>query len=187
MSVQAFNKLAIQLLSDMSSVFPELITAKEQIEAIVKHDNRSTLPMVLFESTNDSVENKNIERYAFGIEFDTFMEKLSAKNRKKVQKYFDELSSLLEKTDLGTKEVANRMRILKESNALEEIDNLLKDPSQLLSLINDPSQLESLISTMKQNPELAEMANQVTKNFKEQDVSSLMQAAAPALLKLQFN
>ena len=186
MSVPAFNKLSIQLLSDMSSVFPELITAKEQIEAILKHDNRSTLPMVLFESTNDS-ENKNIERYAFGIEFDTYMDKLSAKNRKKVQKYFDELSSLLEKTESGTKEVANRMRVLKESNALEEIDNLLKDPSQLLSLINDPSQLESLISTMKQNPELAEMANQVTKNFKEQDVSALIQAAAPALLKLQFN
>lgn len=185
-TVQAFNKLAMQLLSDMSSVFSkELASAKAQLEAMIKHDQASTLPMVLFEPAGDA-DPASPSRHAFGIDFGDYYDKLSGKNQKKVQRYFQELSNLVRQCDSGTRVVADRMRALKESSALEQIDELIKDPKNIINLIQDPSQLMGLVDTMKQNPELSAMADQITQNLQTADISQLMQAAAPALMNLQF-
>ena len=185
-TVVAFNKLALQLLSDMSSVFPkDLASAKAQVEAMIKHDQASTLPMVLFEPSGEA-DPASPSRHALGVDFEIYYDKLSGKNQKKVSKYFDELTKLMKECDDGTKLVSERMRAFKESNALEQIDELISDPKNILNLLQDPSQLTSLVDTMKQNPELSAMADQITANFQTADISQLMQAAAPMLMNMQF-
>jgi hypothetical protein len=161
-TIRPFNQAASDFLTDIARVFPEdtfVAQAKHLVDTAVKINEATVLPMVSFVGTGAPVEAELVEinRTIFEIPTDHFSglyAGLNDTNKEIIDKYMRNMAILAVRADQEVKDMATRVRELKETQAFKEFEGLVQNPQQILGMLQNPSELGQMMESVLSNPEL---------------------------------
>lgn len=159
----AFNQLAADFLSDIGRVFPDdrvVAQASALVSAAVSMNERSILPAVAFMDGMPQEEWAILGRGMFQIParaMESFVEHMTSENKAIMQRYVDNMATLLTKTYARKDQLNAVVANLKQGDTMQEIQNILANPHLIMQFIQDPGKIESLGNGLLANPQLKQI------------------------------
>lgn len=164
-TIRPFNQAASDFLTDIARVFPDdsfVAQAKHLVDTAIKINEGTVLPMVSFVGTGSPTESELVQlnRTVFEIPADHFSslyDGLNDTNREIIDKYMRNMAILAVRADDEVKDMASRVRELKETQAFKEFENLVRNPQKILGMLQNPSELGQMMESVLSNPELKDL------------------------------
>jgi len=159
----AFNQTASDFLHDIGRVFPDnqmVAKASALVSAAVSMDENTLVPALVFMDGKPEDEWRTMERQMFQIpaaEMASLIADMTPDNKAIMQRYVDNLGTILTRTLAQRDELNRVVGDLKQGGAMEKIQGLVKDPQKALSLLQDPSALGGLGEGLLSNPQAGAM------------------------------
>lgn len=192
-TIRPFNQAASDFLTDIARVFPDdslVAQAKHLVDTAIKINEGTVLPMVSFIGTTSPSEEQlvQINRTVFEIpsdHFESLYNGLNDLNKQIIDKYMRNMAILSLKADQEIKDMAERIRGLKETQAFKQFEGLVQNPQQILGMLQNPSELNQMMESVLSNPELKDLTESLQNmDFSPEMMGSLAQIG-PLMSQLQ--
>lgn len=179
MLTKAFNQLTLAFLDDFARAFPDeksILLALKMAKAIIKCNESS--PLLLLSFTNGETENlQRLDRTLFEIprmRMDQLTKQLTPTNRAALDAHMTKLAELADKHEGQIREINEKISEARQSDAYATIEDMIKNPQNLLSAASNPEKLASIGEVFQQNKALQGFANDIQSQFKNSDDAQQM-------------
>lgn len=174
MLTKSFNQLSVAFLKDFQRAFPDEATvsnALAMVQAIVKCNESSPLPLMAF--TNGETESlARLDRTLFeipGMRMEQLASQLTATNRAALEAHLSRLEELAMKQDERMGELNARISEARQSDAYTAIEDMIKNPQQILTTATDPQRLAAFGEIIQQNKALQDIATDLQTSLQGSD------------------
>lgn len=163
----AFNQTASDFLHDIGRVFPDNQTvakASALVSAAVSMDENTFVPALVFMDGKPESEWKTMERQMFQIplpQMEALAGGMTPENRAIMQRYVDNMSTILTRTLAQRDELNKAIGDLKQGGLMEKLQGVISNPQTAMSLLQDPAALGGLGEALLSNPEAGAMMEQM--------------------------
>lgn len=174
MLTKSFNQLSVAFLKDFQRAFPDETTvsnALAMVEAIVKCNESSPLPLMSF--TNGDTESlARLDRTLFeipGMRMQQLASQLTPTNRAALEAHLSKLEELATKQGERMSELNARLSEARQSDAYAAIEDMIKNPQQILTTATDPQRLAGFGEIIQQNKALQDLATDLQSSLQGSD------------------
>lgn len=179
MLTKAFNQLTLAFLDDFARAFPDeksILLSLKMAKAIIKCNESS--PLLLLSFTNGETENlQRLDRTLFeigGMRMEQLTKQLTATNRAALDAHMTKLAELANKHEGHMRDINEKISEARQSDAYATIEDMIKNPQNLLSAATNPEKLASIGEVFQQNKALQGFANDIQSQLKNSDDAQQM-------------